>query len=72
MILPKESENLKKFLNFNSYLEASTTEEYVHQICAVIKNYNFFLSEIKKESNNYKILLSNDKLVLRNLNNVKF
>lgn len=72
MILPKESENLKKFLKFNSYLEASTIEEYVHQIYSVIKNYNFFLSEIKKESNNYKILLSNDKLVLRNLNNLKF
>jgi hypothetical protein len=63
IIIPRNSIYLKKLLNFSSYEEASEIDEYVEKTILITKNYNFYLSEAKKQSLSYKLKLESDPLV---------
>lgn len=55
MVIPKSS-FIKQNFNFkyNSYLEASSLEEYAKKILYIYENYNYFLNESKKEAKHFQ------------------
>ena len=63
MIIPKDSTYLKKILKFSSYEEAEGINEYVEKTILMIKNYDFYLNESKKQSLSYKSKIEFDPLV---------
>jgi hypothetical protein len=63
MIIPKDSIYLKKILKFSSYEEAEGINEYVEKTILMIKNYDFYLNEAKKQSLSYKSKIKFDPLV---------
>jgi hypothetical protein len=65
MIIPKNINNIKKFLTFNSFLESESIEDYINQCIKISKNYEFYLNEAKKESALYKRNISKDPLIFR-------
>jgi len=69
LIIPKNSENLKKFLNHHSYLEADSNSDYVDKIINIANNYSYFSKEMKKESESYYRKMMADPLIKRIINN---
>lgn len=65
MIIPKNINNIKKFLTFNSFLESESIEDYINQCIKISNNYEFYLNEAKKESALYKRNISKDPLIFR-------
>jgi hypothetical protein len=65
MIIPKNINNIKKFLTFNSFLESESIEDYINQCIKISNNYEFYLNEAKKESALYKRNISKDPLISR-------
>ncbi len=65
MIVPKNINNIKKFLTFNSFLESESIDDYINQCIKISNNYEYFLNEAKKESALYKKNVSKDPLILR-------
>lgn len=65
MIIPKNINNIKKFLTFNSFLESESIEDYINQCIKISNNYEFYLNEAKKESALYKKNISKDPLIFR-------
>lgn len=49
MVIPKNSP-IKKMFKYNCYLEADSISEYAKKILEISKNYNYFLSQSKKQS----------------------
>jgi hypothetical protein len=72
MIIPKDSTYLKKILKFSSYEEAEGINEYVEKTILMIKNYDFYLNESKKQSLSYKSKIEFDPLVKNIIKNRKF
>jgi hypothetical protein len=65
MIIPKNINNIKKFLTFNSFLESESIDDYINQCIKISNNYEYYLNEAKKESSLYKKNISNDPLISR-------
>ena len=65
MIIPKNINNIKKFLTFNSFLESESVDDYINQCIKISNNYEYYLNEAKKESSLYKKNISNDPLISR-------
>jgi hypothetical protein len=65
MIIPKNINNIKKFLTFNSFLESESIDDYINQCIKISNNYEYYLNEAKKESALYKKNISKDPLILR-------
>jgi len=63
MIIPKNSTYLKKILKFSSYEEAEGIDEYIEKAILMVKNYDFYLNEAKKQSLNYKSKIEFDPFV---------
>ena len=62
MIIPKEAVFVKKFFEFDSFLEAENISEYSDSIIKVVENYPQFLEMAKKQSTLYKNKLNQDPL----------
>jgi hypothetical protein len=65
MIIPKNINNIKKFLTFNSFLESESIDDYINQCIKISNNYEFYLNEAKKESALYQKNISKDPLICR-------
>jgi hypothetical protein len=65
MIIPKNINNIKKFLSFNSFLESESIDDYINHCITISNNYEFYLNEAKKESALYKKNISKDPLIFR-------
>lgn len=62
MVIPKNTNNIKKFLTFNSFLESESIDDCINQCIKISNNYEFYLNEAKKnllyiKKNFLKILL---------------
>ena len=53
MVIPKGSDQFKKYLLTNNYLEADNEYDYIKQIITIHENYDYFLNESKKLSKIY-------------------
>ena len=53
MVIPKGSDQFKKYLLTNNYLEADSEYDYIKQIITIHENYDYFLNESKKLSKIY-------------------
>jgi hypothetical protein len=67
MILPKDSNNLRKFLKFKSCLMAHNIDSYKNNIIEIAQNYSYYLAEAKNESKNYKQQLLKNEFI-KNIN----
>ena len=65
MVIPKNTNNIKKFLTFNSFLESESIDDCINQCIKISNNYEFYLNEAKKESALYKKKFSKDPLIFR-------
>lgn len=62
MVIPKDAIFVKKFLNYNSFLEAENLVDYSNNIIRIIENFPLFLQLAKKQSLFYKSKLNFDSL----------
>lgn len=69
IVIPKNSIYLKKLLEFSSYEEATTIDEYVQKTILIAKNYDFYLNEAKKQSLSYKLKIKSDPLIRNIIDN---
>ena len=65
MVIPKNTNNIKKFLTFNSFLESESIDDYINQCIKISNNFEFYLNEAKKESALYKKNFLTDPLIFR-------
>ena len=63
MVIPKGSNQLKKYLLTDNYLEADNEESYIKQILTIHNNYDYYLNESKKLSKIYSQNIENCFLV---------
>ena len=59
IIIPKDSQALKKFLRYQCYLEANNLDDYVNKILTLHEKYDSYLVEAKKQAAYYKRILNN-------------
>lgn len=63
MIIPYGSIQLKKFLKYKCYLEASSVKEYAEKIFEIKEKYSYYLAQSKKLNKNYLDSLNEDPLI---------
>ena len=68
IIIPKSASLIKNDLQYKSFLEANTIEEYADSIYKISKSYEFYLNECKKLSNYYKDKIYSDPLIKEVIN----
>ena len=62
VVIPKDALYVKKFFEFESFLEAKDLTDYSKNIIHIIENFPFFLELAKKQSLSYKNKLNFDPL----------
>ena len=62
VVIPKDALYVKKFFEFESFLEARDLTDYSKNIIHIIENFPFFLELAKKQSLSYKNKLNFDPL----------